>query len=161
MPFSVLMVCTGNICRSPMAEGLLRHHLPEFLKDQVSVSSAGTYGLHGNFAEPFAVRASAFHGADISDHRARMLDAKMVKDADLVLVMENLHLKQINSMFFFRCSHVRLLRFFSTDPADLEVSDPYGRAYAAYEETARTLIDCLPGVINHIRGQLSCAPPIR
>lgn len=155
MRFSVLMVCTGNICRSPMAEGLLRQHLPEHLKDKVSVTSAGTHGLHGNRAEPLAIRAAAVHGADIRDHRARALDMKMVKAVDLVLAMEAFHIKQINRLFLFRCKNARLLRSFLTPPANSDIQDPYGQDYPAYEETAQSILDCLPGLIAHIQNHIS------
>jgi protein-tyrosine phosphatase len=155
--FSVLMVCTGNICRSPMAEGLLRHFLPAAMQADVSVRSAGTHGLHGNLAEPFAVSAAAALGADISDHRARILDASMVRSVDLVLAMEKYHLDRINSMFFFRCKHARLLGTFAPDWTDPEISDPYGEPYAAYESTARLIMACIPGLIEYIRRQMQVA----
>lgn len=154
MAFSVLMVCTGNICRSPMAEGLLSQQLPEILKPLVSVSSAGTHGLHGNRAEPLAVRAAAAHGVDISHHRARILDARMVRSADLVLGMENYHLNYINSLLIFRCSYARLLGGFALQREDPEIEDPYGLSFAAYETAAREILACMPGVVDHIRGRL-------
>lgn len=153
MGFSVLMVCTGNICRSPMAEGILRHLLPDALKTGVSVRSAGTHGLHGNLAEPFAVRAAAAVGADISDHRARILDATMVKTADLVLAMERYHLDQINRFCFFRCKNARLLGDFAADWQDPEIVDPYGEPYPAYESTAASILACIPGLIEHLHRQ--------
>jgi len=110
--YSILMVCTGNICRSPMAEGLLRQRLPDDLKPLVDVRSAGTHGLHGNHAEPLAVKAAAAHGADISGHRARILDAPMVRSTDLILAMEKYHLNKINDLLIFRCRHARLLGIF-------------------------------------------------
>lgn len=145
------MVCTGNICRSPMAEGLLLRLLPESLKPLVSVRSAGTYGLHGNRAEPYAVRAAAAHGADISGHRARTLDNAMVKSADLVLAMENHHLDKINGLFFFRCKYARLLGSFAPQRENPEIEDPYGSPLAAYEACAAELVSCMPGIIDHIR----------
>ena len=85
-----------------MAEGLLWKWLPDAMKPVVSVRSAGTHGLHGNRAEPFAIRAAAAHGADISQHRASVLDAGMVRSADLVLAMEKYHIDKINDLIFFR-----------------------------------------------------------
>ncbi len=154
MAFSVLMVCTGNICRSPMAEGLLNHHLPIHLKPLVNVRSAGTHGLHGNMAEPLAVRAAADYGSDIIHHRARTLDAQMIRSADLVLGMEKYHIDYINSLFIFRCTHARLLGTFARQHGDPEIDDPYGLDFGAYRTAAKRILACIPGVIDHIRAQL-------
>jgi protein-tyrosine phosphatase len=145
------MVCTGNICRSPMAEGLLRAMLPESLNPVVSIRSAGTHGLHGNRAEPYAIEAAAIHGADISGHRARILDPAMVRNADLVLAMERYHLDKIGGLLFFRCKYALLLGTFAPEREHPEIEDPYGRPFGAYEICARDLVACMPGVIAHIR----------
>jgi protein-tyrosine phosphatase len=148
------MVCTGNICRSPMAEGLLHHLLPSHLKAVVSVRSAGTHGLYGNRAEPFAVRAAAAYGADISGHRARMLDAGMIRSADLVLAMEREHLEGINNLLFLRCKYADLIGAYANLPEAPEIRDPYGHAFEAYETSAAAIVDCIPGLIDHIRRQV-------
>ena len=154
MSFSVIMICTGNICRSPMAEGILRTMLPAFLKPTVHVGSAGTQGLHGNRAEPFAIEAAAFYGADIGDHRARMLDSQLVKSADLILVMENHHLDVIGDMLFFRCKYARLLGDFAMDRKIGQIEDPYGGPLSAYQACARDIVACMPGLIDHIGRQV-------
>jgi protein-tyrosine phosphatase len=142
-----------------MAEGLLAHQLPEPLKPLVSVRSAGTHGLHGNRAEPFAVKAAAAHGADISDHRARMIDAKMIRSADLVLGMEQHHITCVNSLLLFRCKYARLLGSFALQDEALEIVDPYGSPYGAYETAANKIMACLPGLIDFIYGQLILDAP--
>lgn len=151
MSYSILMVCTGNICRSPMAEGLLSAMLPESLTPDVLIQSAGTHGLHGNRAEPFAIEAAALHGADISGHRARILDAAMVRRADLVLAMETYHLDKVNRLLFFRCKYAVLLGTFVPERETPEIEDPYGRPFGAYETCARELVACMPAVIDLIR----------
>jgi protein-tyrosine-phosphatase len=137
-----------------MAEGLLRHFLPETLKPVVSVRSAGTHGLHGNQAEPFAVRAAAAYGADISDHRARILDAGMIRSGDLVLAMEKFHIDRINDLLFFRCRYALLLGAFAAQREHPEIEDPYGQPSSAYVTCASEIVACLPGIIDHIQRQV-------
>ncbi len=85
---SILAVCTGNICRSPLAEGFLRSILVRrFGVDAPTVGSAGTDGWEGSGAMPGSVMAAAERGVDISGHSARVLTVPMAADADLVLCM--------------------------------------------------------------------------
>lgn len=151
MAFTVLTVCTGNICRSPMAAGLLEHLLPPPLHPLVSVQSAGIIGLHGNRADPFAVEAAAAYGADISNHRARLLTAPMIKSADLVLAMETVHLDRINDLLFFGCRYAWLMGAFDPRRESPEIEDPYGLPARAYDRCAAELAACIPGVTAHIR----------
>ena len=84
---TILVVCTGNICRSPIAEGFLRELLQDRGIDGILVESAGVSGLRGYPADPEAVRAAAEQGFDISRHRARRVNHKMIERADLLLAM--------------------------------------------------------------------------
>jgi protein-tyrosine phosphatase len=84
----ILVVCTGNICRSPMAEAFLRAALEERLGDAApAVTSAGTAGWDGSGAMEGSIRAAGERGADIGSHLARRLHPEMVEDADLVVCM--------------------------------------------------------------------------
>lgn len=80
----VLVVCIGNICRSPMAEGLLRRALPG-----LQVASAGLSALVGHGADPIALQIMAEQGIDIGAHRARMLNNSLVRESELILVMDS------------------------------------------------------------------------
>ena len=148
------MVCTGNICRSPMAEGILRKMLPPDLLPAVTVRSAGTHGLHGNRAEPSAIQAAAAYGADISGHRARILDGPMIRSVDLILAMESYHLKKINDLLFFRCRYAQLLGSHDPRRTAPEIEDPYGLPLRAYESCAHEIAACMPGLIAAIREKM-------
>ena len=90
---SILVICTGNICRSPIAEGLLRDALraPVRRRRRPSVSSAGTSGLEGSGAMPESVQAAAELGVDIAGHVARRLTPDIADGADLLLCMAREH----------------------------------------------------------------------
>ncbi|HJS25543.1 MAG TPA: low molecular weight phosphatase family protein [Actinomycetota bacterium] len=88
----VLVVCTGNVCRSPIAEGMLRAAFVERLGDEApDVVSAGTMGWEGSGADPSSIAAAAERGVDISGHVARALSTVDVRSADLVLAMSSEH----------------------------------------------------------------------
>lgn len=93
---SILVVCTGNVCRSPIAEGLLRNALERrFGLRAPLVSSAGTQGWEGSPAMPESIEAAREREIDISEHVARRLSVRMVLDADLILAMAAEHREQI------------------------------------------------------------------
>ena len=95
---SILVVCSGNICRSPVAEGLLRRGVQRrFGVEAPDVSSAGTIGLEGSPATPESVQAALERGVDISAHRARRLTDPMVQRADLVVCMAAEHREAIGT----------------------------------------------------------------
>lgn len=140
-----------------MAEGFLRHHLSPVMRSSVKVRSAGTHGLHGNRAEPLAVRAAAAHGVDISDHRARILNAPLIRSADLVLAMEQYHLDKINDLLFFGCKNAFLLGAFDLQRERPEIEDPYGLAFGAYQTCANEIAACMPDLIEFIRRKMKAA----
>jgi protein-tyrosine phosphatase len=93
---SLLVVCTGNVCRSPIAEGLLRNAMrSRFGEAAPEVSSAGTQGWEGRPAMPESVAAAAERGVDAGGHVARLLTRPMVEDATLVITMAREHNDEI------------------------------------------------------------------
>jgi protein-tyrosine-phosphatase len=88
---TILLVCTGNICRSPMAEAFLRLELQQRGIDGVRVESSGLSGWEGSGATPEAVEAVAEYGVDISGHGARRLTGDMAEQADLIVAMSAEH----------------------------------------------------------------------
>src|SRR3546814_735035 len=89
----ILFVCTGNICRSPTAEGVFRHLVAEAgLADRIATDSVGTHDYHvGEAPDPRAIEAAARRGVDICDLRARKLHRRDLDDFDLILVMDGGH----------------------------------------------------------------------
>jgi protein-tyrosine phosphatase len=92
---NILVVCVGNICRSPIAEGLLKHALASSNKGECVVGSAGLAALAGHSPDPKACQLMMEKGIDISDYRARQLNKEMIRKADLILVMESAHKNSI------------------------------------------------------------------
>ncbi len=121
----VVFVCTGNVCRSPMAEGIFRKMLEERgLADEVAVDSAGTWALEGRPATQLAVEAVADMGVDICDHRARTVTVEDLRDSDLVLVMEEAHRR---SLFYLAPEFVHKVFLLSEMSGEHEgIADPYG-----------------------------------
>jgi len=105
---SVLMVCVGNICRSPMAEGLLMHRLAG-QDPKVEVESAGISALVGYSADPIAQALMQEQDINISSHSARQLTPGMLQYFELVLVMEKRHIDAIHSISPIACGKTYLL----------------------------------------------------
>ena len=106
----IMFVCTGNICRSPMGEGLLRQALEKRSVEGVTVSSTGTWGLDGSPATEFAVMAAASSGAVLDAHRAATFSAALAEDADLILAMTSVHLRETEDMSPGASRKTRLLK---------------------------------------------------
>lgn len=123
---NVLVVCTGNICRSPIAEGLLRARMTPGGR----VMSAGIGALVGHPADPLAVELMSEKGFDITPHRAQQLTRQLLSEADLVLTLERQHSDWINARYPEYCGKVhKMLRW--RDNAC--VPDPYRQPRAAFD----------------------------
>jgi len=151
----ILVVCTGNICRSPMAEGLLRHMLPKGWGPNIHIHSAGTHGLDDQPAASFAIQAASEMGVDISGHRARSLDREMVSQADLILVMEPFHREIVaRAVSSGESDRLRLLADFETPRQSDTIDDPYNHSLKVYRACINRIGHCLEGVLLYLEPDL-------
>lgn len=124
----VLFVCTGNICRSPTAEGVFKRHVKEAgLAEQVLSDSAGTHGYHvGEPPDPRTQQAASRRGYDLSALRARQVSRSDFSEFDYVLAMDDANLLVLQRLCPPQYSNrLKLFLEFSGDPAVREVPDPY------------------------------------
>jgi len=171
-PFRVCMVCTGNICRSPMAEIILRQQLEQAglsggsTGERVVVDSVGIAGYHvGDGADPRTVQTLLDAGYDGSAHIARQLDPADLAERDLVLVADSGHLAAVRRLArrdsgtgSAEVNKVRLLREFDPDAVDadtLEVDDPYYGDAADFSRCLREVEAACAGLVEHLRSQLA------
>jgi protein-tyrosine-phosphatase len=130
----VLFVCTGNVCRSPLAEVLLRREAAARGLDDVVVSSAGTGAWDGAPASEGAYLVALEHDLDLSAHRARLATRDLLRASDLVLTMSRQHRARVQDLA--PDSRVHLLgEFAGRSGAEAEVADPFGGDLDTYRQT--------------------------
>lgn len=142
----ILVVCTGNTCRSPLAAALLAGAFESAGHDDVTVESAGTGAWEGAPASEGAYLVGLEHGIDLSAHRARVLTKELVAAADLILAMGRPHLARVRELGGAGRAHL-LGEYAGLMGAGAEVGDPYGGDLADYRATLRALATMVPAIV--------------
>jgi protein-tyrosine-phosphatase len=152
-PGHILIVCTGNICRSPMAQGLLAHALsaqPEPLRS-LKVISAGVAAHTGEPISENAVVALRKVGIDASHLRSQGLTQKLLDDALVVFGMTESHRDIIRSRARPVPEHLYLFREFLPAPASKEIGDPFGGPLRVYESVRDEMVEAVPGIVDFLK----------
>lgn len=127
----VLIVCTGNTCRSPMAEGIFKSLIKKANLD-IQVQSTGTFAFDGDRVSNHAVKALENLEMDISNHKSKLIHKELINDMDLILTMSSSHKETINRKFPNAKEKTFLLNEYAF--GDLkDVMDPYGGSLSDYE----------------------------
>ncbi|HLS48572.1 MAG TPA: low molecular weight protein-tyrosine-phosphatase [Actinomycetaceae bacterium] len=165
-PYTVSFVCTGNICRSPMGEVILRDLLADTeLADRVRVISAGTGDWHlGGPADPRTVATLKRFGHDGSAHIAEQFTAPSFEGIDLVLALDESHLRDLRAMAVTEeeADRIRLLRSFdeaAVAAGELDVDDPYFGDDADFVRSYEEIRAAAEGLVEHLRQVLGASPP--
>ena len=156
-PGIIIVVCTANICRSPMAAALLQHALaaqPEPLRS-FKIISAGVAARAGDPVSENSVLALKKVGLDISKHTSRPLTQKMMDEASLVLGMTESHRAMIQLQAEPPPKNLFLFREFLPQRGDKQIGDPFGGPLKLYESTRDEMVEAIPSLVEFINTHLA------
>lgn len=148
----ILFVCSGNTCRSPLAEALGRKMAAERGLNEIAFSSAGTGALDGGGASEAAILVGLERGVDLSSHRTRALTRAAVEQSDLILVMGPHHLESVRIQGAEEKAHL-LDHYASGGQSARAINDPFGGTLDAYRETAAELEYQIGRVLDRLTAQ--------
>jgi protein-tyrosine-phosphatase len=137
----ILFVCSGNTCRSPLAEGIAKKIFPDRTEASVDISSAGSSAFEGTTASEHAIEVARRHGVDVSGHQSRLLSRTDVREADLVVTMSQKHRDTVGILDPEALAYTVLLTDFCDDQGD--VPDPIGGDIDEYERAYGLINRCV------------------
>ena len=148
----ILLVCTGNICRSPLGAALMQRTLAERSAQGVEVTSAGTGAWDGAPVSEGAYLVGLERGLDLSGHRARLLTRELVEQADVILTMARHHRARVDELGGEGRVFV-LGEYAGREGDDAEVSDPFGGDLEVYRDTCAELEALIAAVVERVMNE--------
>jgi protein-tyrosine phosphatase len=159
---NILFVCTGNICRSPFAQGIFTKGAVQQGLQGVTADSAGLLALPGNSATHMAQRVAAEYGTNLGEHAAKSVSKDLVAWSDLILVMEKPHEDALLNAFPEATGKVLLIRHFGRFGSRRRgIADPYGLDYDAYRFCFLDIQDAVSGLIDFLSKRSITFEPIQ
>lgn len=150
---TILFLCFGNICRSPMAERYLKNELEAIGYDGVTVDSAGFVEQDGRSSPEPAIEAAREYDVALSDHRAKRTTREMVETSDLIFVMDMYNYHDMKHEFADAMEKVYFLKpAGGGDTRRFEISDPHNDGIAAFRAAYGEVTDAIDGVVETLRG---------
>lgn len=154
---NILFVCTGNTCRSPMAEGIFKSMLEERNIESMNISSAGISAFETESANQKAINTLIKDGINIKEHKARQISSEIIKDSDLILTMTSSHkniilssIPELSNKIYTLKEYAYLINNENVIGRNLDIADPFGGDYNIYERCALEIKTYLEKIINNI-----------